>query len=123
MKIKRILIWVIIIYGIFAGARLGTPLIRAKMFSHEMDSQAGLMKFGTALQAKARLLETARSYGVPVTSENLKIVKDEIKGNISIEVQYEMVVTFPPFKYTHTYRFHPKSESGFPIARKEDFFQ
>jgi hypothetical protein len=123
MKIKRILIWVIILYGLFAGARLGTPLIRAKMFAHEMDSQAGLMKFGTAIQAQARLLETANSYGVPVTSENLKVLKDEIKGHISIEVQYEMVVTFPPFKFTHTYTFHPRSEAGYPIAKKKDFFQ
>ena len=123
MKIKKILIWVIIIYGLFAGVRLGTPLIRSKMFSHEMDSQAGLMKFGTAQQAKSRLLETANSYRVPVTSDNLKVFKDEVKGNILIEVQYEMVVTFAPFKYTHTYRFHHTSETGFPVSKKKDFFQ
>ncbi len=122
MKIKKILIWVIILYGLFAGARLGTPLIRAKMFSHEMDSQAGLMKFGTAIQAQARLLETANSYGVPVTSDNLKIVKNDIKGQISIETRYEMVVTFPPFKFTHTYVFHPRSEAGYPPIKKNDFF-
>lgn len=123
MKAKNIVIWVLIIYGIFAGARMAAPLIRARMFAHEMESQAGFMKFGSALQARTRLLETAASYRVPVTSENLKIVKDEIKGYISIEAQYEMVVTFPPFKYTYTYRFHPTAETGFPPVRKDDFFQ
>ncbi|TNF47790.1 hypothetical protein EP232_03085 [bacterium] len=123
MKIKNILIAIIIIYGLFAGARFGAPLIRSKMFAHEMDSQAGLMKFGTPLLAKERLLETARSYKVPVTEKNLKVLKDEIKGHISIETQYEMVVTFPPFGFTHTWKFHHKSEAGFPPVKRDDFFQ
>jgi len=121
MKIKNILLAIIIIYGLFAGARFGTPLIRSKMFAHEMDGQAGLMKFGTAGVAKERLLETARSYRVPVNEKNLKVFKDEVKGYISIEVQYEMVVTFPPSKFTHTWKFHHKSEAGFPVFKKNDF--
>ncbi len=123
MKIKRILIATILIYALFAGSRMGVPWIRNRMFTYEMQNQAGLMKFGTALRARNVLMSTAQSYKVPISEKNLKIEKDEVKGNILIEVNYEVVVTFPPFKYTHTWKFHHRAESGFPAVKRDDFFK
>ena len=121
MKIKRIVVAIILIYALFAGVRMGAPWIRNKMFAHEMESQAGLMKFGTAVRARNVLMDTAQSYRVPINEKNLKIVKDEVKGYILIETSYQIVVTFPPFKYTYTWKFHNRAEAGLPVVKRNDF--
>ena len=57
MRFKHYLLIAVLVYGLIAGVRLGSPYVRNMMFSHEMDSQANLMKFGTAIRARNRRSE------------------------------------------------------------------
>lgn len=121
MRLKHYLLIAVLIYGVIAGVRLGTPYVRNLMFSHEMDSQAHLMNFGTAIRARNRLLDSAREYKVPVDDNNLVVIKDEDKGIILVEAEYSMTVTIPFGIYSYTWKFHPVVRNKIPPKPQRSF--
>ncbi len=121
MRFKHYLLIAVLVYGLIAGVRLGSPYVRNMMFSHEMDSQANLMKFGTAIRARNRLLESARQYKVPVGEDNLVVIKDEEKGLVTVEAEYSVTATIPFGLYSYTWHFHPVVRNKIPPKPQRNF--
>ena len=114
-RLKNILIIFVLGYGLISGVRLGTPWLRGKMFAHEMETRArGLVMDGTAEGVKRKLLYEAKGYKIPVTEENLVVIKDLYAGKVLVEARYRVDVVLPFGWYTHVWDFHPRYEETIP---------
>lgn len=111
MNIKKILIWISVLYLLVSGVMIGTPYVRNVMFADEVDNIArGLNYDGTIVRAKNRLTEAARSNKIPVTQEDFIIKKDLKTNDTLIEIKYSVTVSTPFELYTHVWNFHPRAQ-------------
>ncbi|UCG39491.1 MAG: hypothetical protein JSV00_04515 [bacterium] len=113
MNLKKILVGLLVIYGVISGWMIGAPYIRNAMFGNDVDTIARTLSVdGTILQARNQLLEAVRINGIPAREENFTIVKDEQTRQVLVEVRYSVSVTTPLGLYTHVWNFKPSAQYG-----------
>jgi hypothetical protein len=112
-RIRNLVIWIVVIYLLVSGIKIGIPYIRNVMFADEVDNIArGLNYDGTVARATNRLMEAVRSNKIPVTEKDFTIRKDEKTSHTLVEVKYSVTVATPFGLYTHVWNFNPRAEYG-----------
>ena len=67
MNIKKILIGVVVIYGLISAWVIGAPYIKNAMFANDMETIARILSVdGTILAARNQLDEAVRYHGASV---------------------------------------------------------
>ena len=112
-RMKKYIIAVVAFYLLISGVMVGMPYLRNVMFSDELDTIArGLNYDGTILRATNRLIQAAASNNIPVTKEDLVVIKDLKTHYTLVEVKYSVNVSTPFDLYTYVWDFHPRAEYG-----------
>ena len=112
-RIKNYIIALVVFYLLISGVMIGMPYLRNVMFSDELDTIArGLNYDGTTLRATNRLMKAAASNNIPVTKEDLVVIKDPKTHYTLVEVKYSVPVSTPFDLYTYVWDFHPRAEYG-----------
>ncbi len=113
MNLKKILIGVIVIYGIVSAWMIATPYFNNAMLSNDLDTIARTLSVeGDMRKATNQVKESVRLNEIPATEENFTIIRDERTRQVIIEVRYTVVVKTPFELYTHTWNFSPRAEKG-----------
>jgi hypothetical protein len=113
MNLKKILIGVIVIYGIISSWMIATPYFNNAMLSNDLDTIARTLSVeGNIKKATNQVREAVRLNEIPATDENFTIIRDEKTKQVLIQVRYTVVVKTPFELYTHTWNFSPRAEKG-----------
>ncbi len=110
MRLKHYLMIIILILACISGWRMGEPHLKSYMFASEIDDQTRFMNFGTAIRARNRVMDSVRQLDLPVTEDQLIVIRDESKNQLYIEARYSMTTQLPFGLHSFTWHFNPRSE-------------
>jgi len=112
-RLRNYFIWLVVLYLLISGVKVGIPYIRNAMFSDAVDNIARWLNYdGTVPVAENRLLKAAEDNKIPITGENFVVVKDPATKYTLVEVKYSVTVSTPFKFYTHVWNFNPRAEYG-----------
>jgi len=113
MNLKKILMGVIVIYGVISAWMIAAPYLTNAIFANDLDTIARTLSVeGDMRKATNQVKESVRLNEIPATEENFNIIRDERTKQVIIEVSYTVVVKTPFELYTHTWNFSPRAEKG-----------
>jgi hypothetical protein len=113
MNLKKILIGVIVIYGVISAWMIGSPYIKNAMFANDLDNIARVLSVdGTIQKAKNQINAAIRYHEIPATLENFTITKNERTRQVLIDGKYSVRIETPFGWYTHVWNFNPRAEKG-----------
>jgi hypothetical protein len=113
MNLKRVLIIVVLIYGVVSAWMITTPYLKNAMFSNDLDDIARVLSVeGELEKAKNQVRKAIQVHEIPAAEENITVIRDENTMQVLIEVRYSVPVTTPFGLYTHTWNFSPRVEKG-----------
>jgi len=122
MNLKKILILVVVVYGLISAWMIGTPFIKNAMFSNDLDNIARTLSVdGTVEKARNQVNEAVKLDKIPASPDNYVIIKNKTTRQVLIEVPYTVKVTTPFGLYTYVWNFKARAEKGLQkIPRPEE---